>query len=49
VCPPDLRGRADVARASRYTGILEHATFRSDKWDCGPAFPWDRLSLELAS
>lgn len=28
-----------------YQGLATHANFRSDKWDIGPAFDWDRLGL----
>jgi len=31
--------------ADPYTGVSSHANFRQDKWDIGPAFPWDRLGL----
>lgn len=28
-----------------YKGVCSHANFRQDKWDIGPAFPWERLGL----
>jgi hypothetical protein len=28
-----------------YKGVCSHANFRLDKWDIGPAFPWERLGL----
>ena len=35
----------DPGAFASYTGVCTHANFRADKWDIGPAFPWDRLSL----
>jgi N-acetyl-anhydromuramyl-L-alanine amidase AmpD len=35
----------DPAAFAGYTGVATHANFRNDKWDVGPAFPWDRLQL----
>jgi N-acetyl-anhydromuramyl-L-alanine amidase AmpD len=48
--PPSLpplsqRFTCDVNAFSTYTGVSSHANFRQDKWDIGPAFPWDRLGL----
>jgi N-acetyl-anhydromuramyl-L-alanine amidase AmpD len=44
---PALAGRfdCDVNGFAGYKGICSHANFRQDKWDIGPAFPWDRLGL----
>lgn len=28
-----------------FTGIASHQNFRADKFDVGPAFPWDRITL----
>lgn len=35
----------DLASFASYKGVCSHANFRRDKWDIGPAFPWDRLGL----
>jgi N-acetyl-anhydromuramyl-L-alanine amidase AmpD len=48
--PPALpplarRFECDVNAFSTYKGVCSHANFRQDKWDIGPAFPWDRLGL----
>jgi N-acetyl-anhydromuramyl-L-alanine amidase AmpD len=40
-----LRFDADPGAFAGYTGVCSHANFRQDKWDIGPAFPWDRLGL----
>lgn len=45
--PLELRGVCDVARFSHWRGIAAHESFRQDKWDVGPAFPWERLEREL--
>jgi N-acetyl-anhydromuramyl-L-alanine amidase AmpD len=39
------RFTCDVNAFSSYKGVCSHANFRQDKWDIGPAFPWDRLGL----
>lgn len=39
------RFACDLAAFSAYRGVCTHANFRQDKWDIGPAFPWDRLRL----
>jgi N-acetyl-anhydromuramyl-L-alanine amidase AmpD len=39
------RFTCDVPAFSTYRGVCSHANFREDKWDIGPAFPWDRLAL----
>jgi len=41
---PTLRFECDPTFAS-YKGVCSHANFRLDKWDIGPAFPWERLGL----
>lgn len=28
-----------------FTGVASHQNFRADKFDVGPAFPWDRITL----
>jgi N-acetyl-anhydromuramyl-L-alanine amidase AmpD len=35
----------DTNAFATYKGVCTHANFRQDKWDIGPAFPWDRLGL----
>jgi len=40
---PRLRGEANLAHFSGFRGIAAHQNFRSDKFDVGPAFDWDRL------
>jgi N-acetyl-anhydromuramyl-L-alanine amidase AmpD len=37
------RGEFDLPFASAFSGVLSHQSFRSDKYDVGPAFDWDRL------
>ena len=39
------RFECDVPTFASYKGVCSHANFRRDKWDIGPAFPWDRLGL----
>jgi N-acetyl-anhydromuramyl-L-alanine amidase AmpD len=39
------RFECDLPRFTRFAGVCSHANFRPDKWDIGPAFPWDRLGL----
>lgn len=39
------RFECDVNAFATYKGVCTHANFRLDKWDIGPAFPWDRLGL----
>jgi N-acetyl-anhydromuramyl-L-alanine amidase AmpD len=46
--PPVSRFTCDVAAFSGYKGVCSHANFRQDKWDLGPAFPWERLGLRTA-
>jgi N-acetyl-anhydromuramyl-L-alanine amidase AmpD len=41
----DRRLACDPAAFASYTGVATHVNFRNDKWDVGPAFPWDRLGL----
>ena len=40
-----LRLAFDAQAFQGYQGVATHANFRSDKWDVGPAFDWDRLGL----
>jgi len=40
-----VRFGADPGAFASYKGVCTHANFRQDKWDIGPAFPWDRLGL----
>jgi N-acetyl-anhydromuramyl-L-alanine amidase AmpD len=44
---PPLGERFECAPGAfaTYKGICTHANFRQDKWDIGPAFPWERLAL----
>jgi len=28
-----------------FSGIASHQNFRADKFDVGPAFPWDAITL----
>ena len=35
----------DSVTFATYKGVCSHANFRPDKWDLGPAFPWERLGL----
>ena len=35
----------DVSFFSSFQGVVSHQNFRTDKWDLGPAFNWDRLGL----
>ena len=37
----------DSSAAKSYTGISSHVNYRSDKFDIGPAFDWDKL-IELS-
>ena len=43
--PAARRFNCDVSVFANYKGVCTHANFRQDKWDIGPAFPWDRLGL----
>jgi N-acetyl-anhydromuramyl-L-alanine amidase AmpD len=43
--PLAKRFECDVTAFAAYSGVCTHANFRQDKWDIGPAFPWDRLGL----
>ena len=35
----------DAAKFAAFKGVAAHVNYRKDKWDVGPAFPWDRLGL----
>ena len=35
----------DVSFFSSFKGVVSHQNFRTDKWDLGPAFNWDRLGF----
>ena len=37
--------KRDVSFFSSFQGVVSHQNFRTDKWDLGPAFNWDRLGL----
>ncbi len=39
------RFECDPPTFASYKGVCSHANFRTDKWDIGPAFQWDRLGL----
>lgn len=39
----DYRGKFNPSLSAGFNGILDHASFRSDKFDIGPAFPWGIL------
>ncbi len=39
------RFECDATGFASYKGVCSHANFRQDKWDIGPAFPWERLGL----
>ena len=41
--PVEKRSAFDLAYFDTYKGIASHQNFRPDKFDVGPAFPWDRL------
>jgi len=42
----ELAATADAAGYfATFTGIAAHQNFRSDKFDVGPAFPWESISL----
>ena len=43
--PLARRFTCDPSAFAGYSGVCSHANFREDKWDIGPAFPWDRLGL----
>ncbi|MBA2306145.1 MAG: N-acetylmuramoyl-L-alanine amidase [Acidobacteria bacterium] len=43
--PLARRFDCDLNAFARYKGVCTHANFRQDKWDIGPAFPWERLRL----
>lgn len=49
VPPIDFRGVANVPRAAGFRGIVAHENYRQDKWDVGPAFPWDRFQAAIRS
>lgn len=41
--PKESRGKFDLRLFANFNGIIDHAAARSDKTDCGPAFPWEIL------
>lgn len=41
--PPEKRGVFDPVFAAGWRGIIDHAAFRSDKYDIGSAFNWSLL------
>jgi N-acetyl-anhydromuramyl-L-alanine amidase AmpD len=43
--PLARRYDCDVNAFATYRGVCTHANFRQDKWDIGPAFPWERLGM----
>jgi N-acetyl-anhydromuramyl-L-alanine amidase AmpD len=43
--PGSRRSECDVAFFGSFKGVATHQNFRRDKWDIGPAFPWERLGL----
>ena len=44
--PSDTRRfEFDPTSFATFKGVCTHANFRRDKWDIGPAFPWERLGL----
>jgi N-acetyl-anhydromuramyl-L-alanine amidase AmpD len=43
--PLTRRFTCDLNAFATYKGVCTHANFRQDKWDLGPAFPWERLAL----
>lgn len=43
--PLTRRFSCDLNAFATYKGVCTHANFRQDKWDIGPAFPWERLGL----
>lgn len=45
LAPLGRRHEADQAFFQTFAGVATHANFRTDKWDIGPAFEWDRLGL----
>lgn len=42
------RPQFDPAFFRRYTGVFSHQNLRADKFDVGPAFPWNELLKEPA-
>lgn len=40
----NVRSQCDQSFAT-YKGIANHANFRADKWDLGPAYKWDTLGI----
>lgn len=36
-------GECDLNFFQKYRGIATHTNFRTDKWDIGPAFPWEKV------
>jgi N-acetyl-anhydromuramyl-L-alanine amidase AmpD len=45
LAPQPRRFECDVNSFAAFQGVCTHANFRADKWDIGPAFPWERLGL----
>lgn len=43
--PEDKRDKCDLEYFSSFTGVASHQNFRPDKFDVGPAFPWDRVLI----
>ncbi len=43
--PSARRGEHDANYFRKFRGVAAHQNFRSDKWDIGPAFDWDRLGI----
>ena len=44
--PPSKRQfEFDPTGFATFRGVCTHANYRRDKWDIGPAFPWERLGL----
>jgi len=41
--PEAKRYSFDPTFYANYRGITSHANFRQDKWDIGPAYPWETL------
>lgn len=39
------RTECDLTTFAGYRGIAAHQNFRTDKWDVGPAFDWERLGV----
>lgn len=41
--PVERRGEFNLDFSGKWKGIIDHASFRPDKFDIGPAFNWDIL------